>query len=244
LSSHPDPGNRTEYITKEAESLTIATPSPDMTQFPTIKERFALQPKAKSVAELSERGASSAVESPNAPNAPSSAGSTGTPGQPIPAPSSQFRTFSAGNLFQASVPANWTTIPSKSEVKVVPENGYGELNGQTVFTHGVEFGIAKASSRDLQEATKSFLLAIAQNNPQLRLAGDQQYGKMADRSALLTPLTNPSSLGGNERITIATTFLVDGNLFYYLTVAPEADADALLPVFKKIGQSIRLTDVK
>jgi hypothetical protein len=236
LSSHPDPGNRTAYITKEAEALTIATP-PDMSQFPTIKERFASLPKAKSVSELSERGASPAG-SANAPSA------VGTPGQPIPAPSSQFRTFSAGNLFQASVPANWTTIPSKSEVKVVPQNGYGELNGRTVFTHGVEFGIAKASSRDLQEATKSFLLAIAQNNPQLRLAGDQQYGKLADRSALLTPLTNPSSLGGSERITIATAFLVDGNLFYYLTVAPEADVDALLPVFRKIGQSIRLMDVK
>ena len=210
-----------------------------MSQFPTIKERFASLPKAKSVSELSERGASSSSE--GSANAPSS---VGTPGQPIPEPSSQFRTFSAGNLFQASVPANWTTIPSKSEVKVVPQNGYGELQGQTVFTHGVEFGIAKASSRDLQEATKSFLLAIAQNNPQLRLAGDQQFGKMADRTALVTPLTNPSSLGGAERITIATTFLVDGNLFYYLTVAPEADADALLPVFRKIGQSIRLMDVK
>jgi len=235
LSSHPDPGNRTEYITKEAESLTIATPPPDMSQFAAIKARFASLPKAKSVAELSERGASSAGSA-------SGSGSVGTPGQPIPEPSSQYRTFSAGNLFQASVPDNWTTIASKSEVKAVPQNGYGDLKGQTVFTHGVEFGIAKASSRNLQDATKSFLQAIAQNNPQLRVAGDQQYGRLADRTALVTPLTNPSSLGGIERITLATTFLADGNVFYYLTVAPEADADALQPVFKKIGQSIRLMD--
>ncbi len=236
LSSHPDPGNRTEYITKEAEALTIA-PAPDMSQFPVIKARFAALPPAKSVAELSERG----KPSNGTGNAPSSAGK---PGQPIPAPSSQYRTLSAGNLFQASVPDNWTTLSSRSDVKVVPQNGYGEMNGQSVFTHGVEFGIAKAASRDLREATRSFLLAIAQNNPELQQDGDQQNGRLADRTALLTPLSNPSALGGNEKITLATTFLADGNLFYYLTVAPEADVDALLPTFRKIGQSIRLMDVK
>ena len=68
---------------------------------------------------------------------------------------------------------------------------------------------------------------------------------MADRTALVTALSNASALGGSERITIATTFLADGTeVFYYLTVAPEADADALLPTFRRIGQSIRLTDGK
>ena len=57
----------------------------------------------------------------------------------------------AARVFQAAVPANWTSLPSNSAIKVVPQNGYGQLNGQTVFSHGVEFGVAKAGSRDLRQ---------------------------------------------------------------------------------------------
>jgi hypothetical protein len=142
------------------------------------------------------------------------------------------------------VPSNWTTVGSASAIKVVPENGYGSLDGQTVFSHGVEFGVAKATSRDLQEATNSWLHAIAQSNPELRLAGTQQPLRISQRSGLGTPLTNPSPLGGQERITVYTTFLADGTLFYYLTVAPEKDADALQSAFQHVGESIRLTDAR
>jgi len=236
LSSHPNPGNRTVYITKEAESLTIG-PAPDMSQFQPMKARFAALPKAKTMAEV-EKGTAGSASGDETPR------TVGTVGQPIPAPSSNFRDFSAGKIFQASAPDNWTPLPEKSSVKVVPQNGYGDLNGQAVFTHGVEFGIAKASSRDLTEATRAFLQAIAQSNPELKLAGQQQNVQMSGRTALAVPLTNPSPLGGQESIVLATTFLVDGNLFYFLSVAPEKDAQALQPTFRKIFQSIKLTDAR
>lgn len=236
MSSHPNPGNRTVYITKEAEALTIG-PAPDTSQFQPIKARFAALPKAKTLAEVeSGHAAGTSGDGP--------ARSVGTVGQPIPAPSSQFRDFSAGKIFQASVPDNWTPLSATNAVKVVPQNGYGELNGQSVFTHGVEFGVAKASSRDLAEATKAFLQAIAQSNPELRLAGQQQNVQMSGRTALAVPLTNPSPLGGQERIMLTTTFLVDGNVFYFISVAPDKDAEALQATFRRIFQSIKLTDVR
>ncbi|HEY6361590.1 MAG TPA: hypothetical protein VIX63_10830, partial [Vicinamibacterales bacterium] len=71
---------------------------------------------------------------------------------------------------------------------VVPQNGYGQLNGQTVFSHGVEFGITKAASRDLREATNAWLKAVAQSNPELRLDGTQQAIRISQRAALATPL--------------------------------------------------------
>jgi len=43
LSDHPDPGNRTQYITKEAEQLTIAKAA-DTSQFQPIKSAFASLP--------------------------------------------------------------------------------------------------------------------------------------------------------------------------------------------------------
>ena len=118
------------------------------------------------------------------------------------------------------------------------------MNGQTVFTHGVEFGVLKVETRDLREATNAWLNAVAKSNPDLKLAGTQQATQVSQRSALVTPLVNPSPLGGQEHIVVSTTFLADGTLFYYLTIAPEADNAQLQDVFQRIGSSIRLTEVR
>ena len=232
LSSHPNPGNRTVYITQEAERLTIASPA-DTGGFEPIKKTFASLPPAKSMGELA-RAKSSGGDAP----------SVGTPGQPVPRPSTQFRDISGGKVFQASVPSNWTPLASKSAIKVVPENGYGQLNGETVFSHGVEFGVTKAGSRDLAEATKVWLQAVAQGNPGLKLAGQQQAIRISQRSAIATPLVNPSPLGGQERLVLCTTFLADGTLFYYLTIVPEKEAESFRETFRKIGESIRLTEMR
>ncbi len=234
LNSHPNPGNRTEYINKEAESLTIARTADDK-DFGPIKAAFASLPPPKSSGDLVRANTSSGGETVH---------SVGTPGQPVPAPAAQYRNISGGKVFQAAVPTNWTSIASKSMIRVVPQNGYGELNGQTVFSHGVEFGILKAGSRDLTEATDAWLKAVGQNNPELRLAGAQQSIRMAQRPAVSTRLVNASQLGGRERIGVYTTFFNEGTLFYYLTVVPENEAPAFENTFRRIGESIRLTDVR
>ena len=51
MSSHPDPGNRTQYITREAESLSIASAA-DQGEFEPIKTAFASLPPAKSMRDL------------------------------------------------------------------------------------------------------------------------------------------------------------------------------------------------
>jgi beta-barrel assembly-enhancing protease len=234
MSSHPDPGNRTLYITKEAEALTIAAVAGDK-DFTPVKTAFASMPAPLTMAELAKRQTEPAGDA---------AASVGTPGQPVPPPSAQYRGISGGKVFQADVPSNWTPMSTSNAVRVVPENGFGQLNGQSVFTHGIEFGIAQAGTRDLREATMTWLKAVAQNNPELRLAGEQQALKMSQRSAIGTPLVNPSALGGQERIGLYTTFLADGTLFYYLTIVPEKDAAAFQETFKHIGQSIKLTDAR
>jgi Zn-dependent protease with chaperone function len=232
MSSHPNPGNRTAYINKEAAQLTITTPA-DSSRFATMKGSFASLPPAMSMAELEKSGGGRAGGESLA---------VGTPGQPVPRPSSQFRPMAGGKVFEASVPDDWTSLPSKTSIKVVPMNGYGSLNGQTVFTHGMEFGVVKASSRDLQEATKAWLSAAAQGNPELRLAGTQQATRLSQRAAIATPLLNPSPLGGQERIGVYTTFLADGTLFYSLTVVPEKDAEGFQDTFRRVIESIRITD--
>ena len=233
LSSHPNPGNRTVYIDQEADALTVA-PAPDTSGFAAIKPVFASLPPAKSTRDIAraEPAADAAV-------------SVGTPGQPLPRPSPEYRDISGGRIFRASVPANWTSLSSKSSIKVVPDNGYGPFDGQTVFICGVEFGVVRAESRNLQQATDAWLNAISQGNPDLRAAGAQRTTRISGRTALATPLVNPSPLGGQERISVYTTFLADGaTLFYYLTVAPEQELETFQDAFRRVGESIRLTEVR
>jgi len=231
LSSHPDPGNRTAYITREAESLALG-PAADTSGFETIKTKFAALP---------------APTKPNArkatANAANGAAAVGTPGEPVAAPSGQFRNVNGG-VFQASVPGEWTALKGNRSIRFVPQNGYGELKGQTVFTHGVEFGLVRPSSRDLREATNLWLNGVHESNPELRKTSEQRTFQISQRSAIETPLANTSPLGGVEVINVYTTFLVDGSLFYFFTVAPEADAQKLQPAFRQIEQSIRLTDAR
>lgn len=235
MSSHPNPGNRTAYITAEAAEVIVVQPA-DESRFPVIKKAFAALPPAKSMAELSRRDSSgSGGEAPR---------SVGTPGQPVPPPSLQYRNVGGGGIFQASVPSNWTSLSSSQTVKFVPQNGYGQLNGQTLFTHGVEFGVARASSRNLREATNAWLNALREGNPEMRSTAEQQVTRLSQRTAIATSFVNPSPLGGTERISVYTTFLADGNLFYYLTVAPEVDGLSYDAAFQRVARSIRLTDVR
>jgi hypothetical protein len=241
LSDHPNPGNRTEYINKEASVLTIATPA-DKSDFEPIKTAFASLPAAKSMGDMARArtsGGDSGLVAGDASGRPA-----GSPGQPVPAPSSQYKALKGGTVFQAAIPSNWMTLSSKNAIRAVPENGYGDVNGKPVFSHGVEFGVAPPGSRDLQQATNAFLNAVAQGNPELRLAGAQQTIRISQRVGISTPLVNTSPLGGQERIGLYTAFLADGTLFYFLTVAPDGDAEALQGTFRHVGESIRLTDLR
>lgn len=234
LSSHPNPGNRVQYIRQEAEKLTIG-PRNNGTGFAEAKARFATLPPPKSMTDKSSAGSGGG----GAGDAPVS---VGTVGQPVPPPSSQYKTARGGRLFQVSVPANWTGVNSSSSVKFVPQNGLGQYQGQSVFTHGVELGVARAASRDLGEATDAFVNAIVNSNPGMRVQTSPQLVRISQRSGLATQLVGRSALNQTERVGVYTTVLADGSLFYYLTVVPQDDLAAYDAAFQRIGSSIRLTD--
>jgi hypothetical protein len=240
MSSHPDPGNRSAYIANEAAALQVTPREAYPAEFQQARTLFASLPQPKSMAELARAGSGTASGGD-----PSSGAGTGRLGDPVPAPSTEFRTIQGGRLFDASVPANWQAVSSNNAVKFVPQNGYGSIEGgQTIFTHGVEFGVARAASRDLREATQTLLGAFARSNPELRQAGEARDIRLSQRSALGVALVNRSHLGQTERIGIYTTFLADGNLFYFATIVPENDAAQYGPIFDRIGRSIRLRDVR
>jgi hypothetical protein len=234
MSDHPNPGNRSAYIAQETRMVSVANPRTDNGDLQRVKQALSSLPRARSMADV-ERGGSTGETS----EVPASVGRIG---DPVPAPSSSYRNVRGGNLFQASVPSNWQAVSSTNSVKFVPQNGLGDYNGQSVFTHGVEVGIARATSRDLNEATDALLQAFAQGNPNLRETRQPQVTQLAQRRAIAHQLENRSATGGREYVGLYTTFLADGNVFYYLTVAPDEDLQRFNAAFQRIGNSIRLND--
>ena len=236
LSSHPNPGNRTQYINAEAAQLRVA-PTPSDSGFQQTRNRLAQLAPARSMADLERSGKNGGnTREGRAPVA------VGRIGDPVPAPSRQYRTVKGGELFQVSVPTNWTPISSNNSMKFVPQNGYGEANGQEQMTHGTELGVAQAGSRDLRQATQTLVDGFLRSNPEMRIVGQQRQMTLSGRTAIVTPLVGRSALGGTERVDLQTTILADGNLFYFLTVVPDSDYDVYAATFQRIAQSIRLND--
>jgi Zn-dependent protease with chaperone function len=237
MSSHPDPGNRSAYIAKEAASLQIAQRNIRAADFQSARSTFASLPPAQSMAELARRTETSAE--------PGTAGSApGRIGDPVPPPSPQFRSAQGGRLFDVEVPSNWRSVAANSSIKFVPENGYGVVNGHGVFTHGVEFGVTPASSRDLVEATRTLLTAFKRDNPELRQQGEARQIRLSQRTALGIPLVNRGASGRPEQIGLHTMFLADGNLFYFATIVPQDDAAAYDAAFARVARTLRLKDAR
>ena len=236
MSSHPDPGNRSAYIAKEAQALQIAPRSTNNSGFESARSRLASMPPAQSMSDIAKHSESEGG------NTGTGNTSTGRVGAAVPRPSTQYRTAQGGRLFQVQVPSNWQSIASNSEVKFVPQNGYGNYNGETVFTHGAEIGVTRASSNDLMDATMSLVDSFRRGNPDLRTQGSPRQVRLAGRTGLAVPMVNRSALGGGEYVSLHTTFLRDGSLLHIATIVPENEASAYQPAFSRLVNSLRLKD--
>ena len=236
LSDHPNPGNRVEYITQEAQALRVTNPVGDSRAFSQIQAHLRQLPKAPTTEEATKTAGRR------------TGGSTGTagrvPGGRIEPPASSSRTYEEGNLFRVSVPANWRELEGgTSSVTFAPEGAYGQANGQNVFTHGVEFGVGRNETHDLQTATQELLTSLAQGNPNLSRPSGFDRINLGDRRGLRTILSNQSeATGGAETIQVMTTQLRDGNLFYAIAVAPRDEFSSYRGVFDRIASSVQFTD--
>jgi beta-barrel assembly-enhancing protease len=233
LSDHPNPGDRSEYITREAQLLRVENPIRDTRAFEQVKAHL----RQMSPAPTTEQATKNRGSRP-----------TGTSGRNIPPPtgrveppSSSFRTYNEGNLFQVSVPANWQEIQSNSSVTFAPSGAYGQANGQTVFTHGVEFGMGRNESHDLQTATDELIQSLAGGNPGLSRASGYDRVNVASRRGLRTILRNRSEITGqDEAIQLVTTQMQDGNLFYAIGVAPGNEFSSYQRIFDRVIGSLQL----
>jgi Zn-dependent protease with chaperone function len=224
LSDHPNPGNRIEYITEEAKALRVENPVRDTARFEQMQARLEGLPRA--------------------PEQQTASNEARPVGGDVPPPSSSYRTYSAGQLFRVSVPGNWRELPAgDNAVWFAPEGGYGQAaSGESVFTHGMEFGVGQVNTSDLREATRTLVQSLAQGNPRLQQAGNAQRTRFGDRDGLALQLRNVSDATGQpEVITLRTTMIQDNVLLYSIGVAPADDFNEYAPVFQRVQQSLKVT---
>jgi Zn-dependent protease with chaperone function len=231
LSDHPNPGNRYDYILKEAAALHESNATHDTRAFDQIQSHLRTLPPALSSEEAArnaKRGGSSAPES--------------RPAARVDRPSSRYRTFQEGGIFRVQVPNNWQELPGNNVVTFAPAGAYGTVNGSSVFTHGVEIGVARNETHDLQTATSELLDSLRQGNPQLRGGSNASRTTVAGQQGLAVELSNVSeATRGDERIAVYTTLLRDGTLFYVIGVAPTDEFDTYADTFSRVVRSIQLS---
>jgi len=227
LSDHPNPGNRVEYITQEARLLRVENPITDSRTFAQVQSHLKRLPKAPTTEE--------AVKSSQ--RTPTSTRNRTRPTGRVEPPSGRFTNYNEGNLFEVSVPSNWRELSNNNTVTFAPDGGYGE----GVFTHGIELGLARNESHDLQGATDELVQSLARQNPSLGRPSGYDRITIDGRRGLRTTLTNTSD-GVRERIAVFTTTLRNGNLFYAVAVAPDEEFGSYRDVFERVVGSLQISD--
>jgi hypothetical protein len=174
---------------------------------------------------------------------PQGGGGTQRPTGRVEYPSSRYRTYNGGNAFRLAVPENWRELAGSNSVTFAPEGAYGEAGGQFVFTHGAMVGVERAQGRNLREATEYFLRQLSQGNPSMRQQSGYQRGSIDRREAMSVTFSNVSDVTGRtEGITVYTTMLSNGGLFYLVGVAPREEFGNYQRAFDAILRSVQLND--
>jgi hypothetical protein len=237
LSDHPNPGDRYTYITKEAQSLHVTNARRDSDAFQSVQARLRQMSPAPSTEEATRNAGNR-----RGTNTPSNGGRIATN---VERPSSRYSSYNEGNLFRISVPSNWRELPGNNSVTFAPEGGYGAVNQQSVFTHGIEAGVTRNESHDLRTASDELVQDLSQSNARMRREGNWDRGTIGGRPGLRMMLSNQNDVTGRpERIALYTTTLDDGTLFYMIGVAPENEYSAYDSVFNRIAGSLQFAQTR
>lgn len=267
LSDHPNPGNRREYIDAEIAQLPpLAHPIVNTDGFRAMKARAMTLPvydakqmqagawrKTGLYASAPEAGAS--VIAASAPTAGSSA-TAGAPtsAAPMIAPlsASQLGLNDALQRYQAprwSLPApqSWrATAADGGDVTIAPEGAAGSFG----LAYGVVAGVAQQTGNgvtdapSLQQATLAYEERLAQAS-NLAVAAQPVSMRVDGQLALATMLQGSSPVGSNgiaqrESDWLITIARPDGDLSYFLFVAPQADFTTLKPLFDRMLAGARV----
>ncbi len=237
LSSHPNPSRRYETINREAQLLEVnpSRATQNTRAFQDIKSRLSRLPRAQTMAEIEQNGQNNQGQTNSTIN-------NGRYTRNVPLPSSRMQTYTAGNTLRVNYPNNWQVISeSESSLTVSPDGAYGKDG----ITHGALIGAAQAQSRDLVQATNSYIddLLRAGGNDHLRQTSNPYRTNISRRDGIVTVLSGRSPITGRTEVaTVYTTQFRNGGLFYVITVVPENEASRYNSAFRNMLNSIVIND--
>ena len=235
LSSHPNPGNRFEKINREAGYLNVSRNPIKITRdFERTQARFRSMPKARTMSEIGKEGGNGEGGGTQSPTA------NGRYTATVAVPSTRVRSYTGANWLQISVPSNWLDFASQSDVQFAPEGAYGDQG----ITRGMMVGvISGGQNTDLATASDAYLNQLLQGNSYLRQRGQLVQTSVARRQGYTTSMSGRSPVTNRtEVVTIYTTQLRTGELFYAVTVVPDAESYSYNTAFRNVLNSIRLND--
>jgi Zn-dependent protease with chaperone function len=239
LSSHPNPGNREQRILQEAAMLRVEGGRSDTAEFRQIQQRLGGYPRARTMEEIARSGQRNPNQGGQYPdqNYPNDNGGVYARGERVAYPSTSYST-QRNNLFSVAVPSNWRQLGGdQSSVSYAPEGAYGTQG----ITHGVMFSVAQSNYNDLQGASREVIQGLTQSNNYLRQQSGFTRTTVDGRAALATTLAGRSPITGqNERVTIVTTTLGNGQVFYMAAVSPQNEYTTYQRAFNDILRSLRL----
>lgn len=260
LSDHPNPGNRFEYINREADALRVANPIRNTQEFTQVRALLRDMPRARSMQEVGRirQGYPQQRDQrypdqddrrypdQNDQRYPQQGDRRypqqgGRPGR-IEYPSSRFRTYTGSN-FRIGVPDNWRELPAGDNVTFAPEGAYSNTQGQFVYTHGVQVGSIRGESGSLRTATDRLISELAQGNQNLRKNGGYEREYLGRREGLAVSLSNVSEVTGRpEIVTVYTALLRNRDLFYVISVAPQDEYQNYQRIFLAILRTVDVND--
>lgn len=234
LSSHPDPGNRFQNINREASLLRVSPNPIKLTrEFERVQSRLRGLPKAPSMQEI-ERGAGVGNSTGSGSQNPIAGGRYSSS---VQYPSTQTRAYSSGNWIRLNVPSNWQNVEDQSQVWFAPQGAYGSQG----ITHGAMIGVNQTSANNLAQATEAHVNGLLQSNSYLRQRGGYTRTTISGRQAYAAVLAGRSQVTNrNEVVTLYTTRLNNGQLFYIAAVSPESESARYSNAFRSMISSIRL----
>ena len=235
LSSHPSPQNRYARINQEAQYLRVENPIRDSREFDRVRAKLRGYGAAPTMAEIARSGQRYPTEG--------GTGTTNAPGGRVDYPSTRYRNYNEFGFLSVSIPDNWRELRGNNSVWFAPEGGYGQYQGQDVFTHGVNFGVFRSQSRDLRQATQELINSFTQGNGNMRQSGGTTRSNIGGRSGYSNQFTNINeATGERENVTLISTQLRNGDVFYMIAVAPQSEARSFTNAFNTILRSTRLSD--
>jgi beta-barrel assembly-enhancing protease len=230
LSDHPDPGNRTQYILEEINSLPVSKNAIHTTpEFDQVKARLTGKaPDLSASSQLRRIGEDpSDLELRVRPQKPSAS----------------YKGFQANDgSFAIQVPSNWDALGNDDSNYIFsPKGAYGKLKDSMMVTHGIFVGVVGVQQSDLRSATEAFIQRQIETNADFGLARAPQQIDFGGKRGYVSAVSGPSAINGVREVDVTyTTATSDGRMLYLITIAPEDETESYNAAFQQILRSLRM----